>query len=56
METIIKLNNHTISDLKSMLEICREKSRSDVRYKEYAELIEKIIINKISYIFLQHGK
>ena len=53
MEKVIRhrLNDKSISDLKSILEICKEKGRTDMKWKERSEWVEEILVAKVDYIF-----
>ena len=53
MEKFIRhrLNDKSISDLKAILEICKEKGKTDMKWKERSEWVEEILVGKVYYIF-----
>ena len=53
MEKVIRhrLNDKSISDLKAILEICKEKGKTDMKWKERSEWVEEILVGKVDYIF-----
>jgi len=45
------LNKMSITDLKSLLEICTIKSKTDTNWKSRAVKVEKVLMKKINYMF-----
>jgi len=53
MEELVRyrLNDETISSLKTILEVCEEKGKTDMIWKERVNFVEEILITKIENIF-----
>ena len=46
-----RLRDKSISDLKVILEYCKEKAKTDTKWKEKVEWVSEILDDKIEYIF-----
>ena len=46
-----RLNNKSISDLKSILDICKENAKTSVIWGKRAEIVEEILVSNVKYIF-----
>lgn len=47
----LKLSNLNISDLKAILEVCKENGRTSIYWKERAELVNEVLTIKINNLF-----
>lgn len=46
-----RLRDKSISDLKVILEYCKEKAKTDTNWKEKVEWVSEILADKIEFIF-----